>query len=672
MKIAFVVERFDPMLGGVEVYARSLARTLTMRGHTVHVYTSDPGPAEEGLTVKPVPRTMLKPLRHHHFTRRAAAMTPRNEYDVVHGFGRATNVDFVQLHGGVHRVWMDQQLAAAETQAARAVVRFKHAVGLGHRLKLQIEREQFADPDVQVMAISRMTATQAMSIYGVAPERMTVIHNGTDVDRFHPRHRERYRAAMRRRLGLQDETAVLFVGHSFERKGLRSALRTLPLLKDVSPGVRLLVVGGDSPGRYLREARELGVEKMIQFVGRSRVIEEFYAAADIFVFPSWYDPFGLVALEAMAAGLPVLLSTLSGASEIVTPGREGYVVAPDDVAGLARATRALLDPDVRAVAGLAARATAEKHSSQQHADEVVAYYERIAARAPELRRRSADRQTVLGAFPQRTHGSASVAGAAISAHHACLTGGPGEILKNAPHSRLTRVMVREWPRPLVVKEFRWRTVAYRLKDVLRPSQAVREWRNIHRLKALGVSVANPVAFVEHLSWFRPAASYLVTEALMEMRRIDSTAYLELRDGARRPGWTRLLTAFANYLSVLHSRGIGHDDMKPSNILAREVDGQWVFSLVDLASVRYTSETPYRRCVLNLAQINASLMLMVTRTDRRRFLAAYLSGRKGLPPLRQVWNDVLRVTQRRHCIWRKTRPHGGPATTASPAPDHRRM
>lgn len=656
MKIAFVVERFDPSLGGVEVYARGLARALVARGQDVHVFTSDPGPADSSLTIHPIRRTILKPCRHYTFAHRAACAVPRHEFDVVHGFGRTVNVDFAQLHGGVHRVWMDQQLAAAESPAQRTALLTRHKLGLNHMLNLGLEAEQFADPDIQIMAISQMTANQAMSIYGVAPDRVRVIYNGADIERFHPRCREQHRAEMRRRLGLRDELTLIFVGHNFVRKGLRNAIRALELLKDARPAVRLVVVGSDAPGRFAQEARSLGVGDKVHFAGRTREIEKYYAAADVFIFPTWYDPCALVTLEALASGLPVITSTFNGAGEVITPGREGYVVAPDDVAGLARSVRALLDADVRAAASRAARLAAEQHSTIHHVDEMMQYYESVVARKSAVKRPVATVPNVGAHRLGRIHGARDTAIAAIRAHNASLAGGAGQVVKDSPHSRLTIISVREYPRPLVVKEFRWRSLGHRMKDLLRPSQASREWRNGHRLPQLGIEVARPVAHVEPAALFRASSSYLITEALAGARRIDLTAYQALRDGNAPPRWKeQLLAQFAAYLSDLHERGIGHGDMKPSNILVRETDGRWEFFLIDLVNVRFTLPVSRAHSVLNLAQLNASMPLVITRTDRRRFLAAYLRGRKGLPPLRRVWEQVLRRTLKRHCIWQRDRP-----------------
>ena len=656
MKIAFVVERFDPVLGGVEVYARGLARALVARGQDVHVFTSDPGPAEPGITVHPVRRTIIKPCRHYAFAHRAARAVPRHEFDVVHGFGRTIDVDFAQLHGGVHRVWMDQQLAAAESTAQRAALLVRHTLGLNHKLNLRLEAEQFADPDIHVMAISRMTANQAMSVYGVTPDRVRVVYNGADIERFHPRCREQHRVEMRRRLGLRDEVVLIFVGHNFKRKGLRTAIRALGLLRDARPAVRLVVVGSDAPGRFAEEARELGVEDSVHFAGRTREIEKFYAAADVFVFPTWYDPCAMVTLEALASGLPVITSTFNGSGEVITPGREGYVVAPDDVAGLARSVRSLFDPDVRAAAGRAARLVAEQHSTIRHVDEVMAYYENVVARKSAAKRLGAPHPGAAAPRLGRIHGATDAARAAINAHHACLAGGAGQVVKDSPHSRLTIVSVPEHPRPLVVKEFRWRSLGHRMKDLLRQSQAKREWRNARRLPQLGIEGARPVALVDPAAWFRPASAYLITEALTGAQRIDLIAYQTLRDGNAPPRWKeQLIAQFAAYLSDLHERGIGHGDMKPSNILVRETDGRWEFYLIDLVNVRLAPRIGRAHSVLNLAQINASMPLVITRTDRRRFLAAYLQGRHGLPPLRCVWEQVLRRTLKRHCIWQRDRP-----------------
>ncbi len=157
---------------------------------------------------------------------------------------------------------------------------------------------------------------------GANPASISVVPNGVDVDRFHPVNRERYRAATRESLGLTEaNTAVLFVGNSWGRKGLATAIQAItgPEHEDV----RLVVVGEGEPSSFV-QGLPAGLAERIIFVGpKSADVERYYAASDIFMLPTHYEPFGLVILEALASGLPSIFSACAGASEWLEDGVDG-------------------------------------------------------------------------------------------------------------------------------------------------------------------------------------------------------------------------------------------------------------------------------------------------------------------------------------------------------------
>lgn len=143
--------------------------------------------------------------------------------------------------------------------------------------------------------------------------------NGVDVERFCPENRDLYRESTRLSLGLSDvHTAVLFVGNSWGRKGLRTAIHAIsgPDQKDV----RLVVVGDGDPTAFTTGLPE-ELKRRIIFVGpKSKDVERYYAASDIFMLPTLYEPFGLVILEALASGLPSIFSASAGAAEWLEDG----------------------------------------------------------------------------------------------------------------------------------------------------------------------------------------------------------------------------------------------------------------------------------------------------------------------------------------------------------------
>jgi UDP-glucose:(heptosyl)LPS alpha-1,3-glucosyltransferase len=206
-----------------------------------------------------------------------------------------------------------------------------------------------------------------------------LVYNGVDTQRFSPHHRAEHRRQIRARLGVaDDEVLFLFVGHDFARKGLATAIRALGHLHADRRPVRLVVVGGKPVGTYKRLADRCGVRSQVAFAGSVADPIPYYAAADAYVLPTFYDPCSLGVLEAAASGLPSITTSLNGASELLTDGVDGYLLAdPADDYGLAVPMQWLLDPVLRHRLGEAARQLALQHTLERNCDQIAAIYREI-------------------------------------------------------------------------------------------------------------------------------------------------------------------------------------------------------------------------------------------------------------------------------------------------------
>ena len=178
-----------------------------------------------------------------------------------------------------------------------------------------------------VVALTSREAELLVSTYGRVRAPITVIPNGVDTERFHPP-TDAERAAARAGLALPDGvTVAIFVGHEFERKGLSLAIEALT----GAPGSALLVVGGSA--EMIREATAVaerhGVADRVAFVGTHADPVPYFHAADVFVLPSAYEANALVVLEALACGLPVIVTRVGFAPDIVVDGSNGYLVDRD-------------------------------------------------------------------------------------------------------------------------------------------------------------------------------------------------------------------------------------------------------------------------------------------------------------------------------------------------------
>ena len=236
---------------------------------------------------------------------------------------------------------------------------------LYYNLIIRLEKFIYPDRKVRIAAISRRSAS-SMACFGRSD--IAVIHYGVDAKRFNPRNREQTGAERREALGIsRDALCLLLIGNGWKNKGLEVLLEALGAVD--SRNLRLLIVGKDDPRPYRQALERMGLEQCVSFLPPRPDVEFYYAAADIYVSPSLEDAFGLPPLEAMACGLPVIVSSRAGVSELVTDGVDGLVLAdPRDAGALAgMISRLRSDPAFRRTLGENAANTARRHTWEQNA-----------------------------------------------------------------------------------------------------------------------------------------------------------------------------------------------------------------------------------------------------------------------------------------------------------------
>lgn len=232
-----------------------------------------------------------------------------------------------------------------------------------------------------IIAVSEGVKRNLVETFQVTPEQIQVIHNGISIERADPGRL----ANLRARLGLSPEDRVLSVIARISRvKGHKSLIQALPKIREKFPAVKLLFVGAEDfrePGlkRDLqRQAAELKVQDLILFLGHQEDIAAFIGISEFVILPSLKEGFPIVALECQVMGKAVVASDVGGVSEVITPGLNGLIVEPGDVAGLAQAVTDILSHPERArQMGAAGKQVAKKFSLERMLKEHSEYYQSL-------------------------------------------------------------------------------------------------------------------------------------------------------------------------------------------------------------------------------------------------------------------------------------------------------
>lgn len=371
MDVALCYESVLPSRGGAETYIGDFARRLARDGHAVHLYACrwdaaslPPATHFHRLDVPTGPR-FLRPWR---FGAACEQALKNHAHDVTMGFDKTWGQDVLYPQGGLHAASAKHNLLKFahgwERALAAAGKWFDPAAWSFSRL----ERKQYLGPNRPLVVVnSLMVRRHFEEHYGIPPESVRVVRSAIDPMRFAADDRLKRRQAEREQWGAKaDETVALFVAMNYRLKGLAPLLNAVALVPRDKP-FRLAVVGNPKDGRYRRLALQLGIADRVAFLGHRGDPKDAYFAADFLVHPTFYDPCSLVALEALACGLPVVTSRYNGASELLTPPADGAVIDdPHDAAKLAAAMTAFTDHGYRAEASQAARQTGTRWTFEHH------------------------------------------------------------------------------------------------------------------------------------------------------------------------------------------------------------------------------------------------------------------------------------------------------------------
>jgi len=339
--------------GGMNVYVRELAKDMGQKGHFVDVYTRAHDP-EENKTVNLSHNSRLIHIKAgevaeidkgtiyphlHNFARnmREFVETRDLQYDLIHSHYWMSGCvgDLIQSWMSVPHITMFHTLG-----------HIKNLVKVGENepnFRLKAEKNLVKNCN-RIVASTDLEKRQLIDFYGASPETISVVPCGVNLDLFKPMNK----GFARQELQLNDdEHVILFVGRIVPLKGIENLLKAMKYLNNKK--IKLVVVGGDDYSRLEvkrleRLSYQLQVHKSVVFLNsmEQKILPYFYSASDVCVIPSYYESFGLVALESLACGTPVITTDVGCMKSVINEPKTGYVISDNTPHNLANKISYLL------------------------------------------------------------------------------------------------------------------------------------------------------------------------------------------------------------------------------------------------------------------------------------------------------------------------------------------
>lgn len=368
-RIAVVVPKYG-LPGGAEQFASALTeRVARSSPYEIHVFAhqwhSEP---DSPVRFHRLPEwSWPRFMRPWAFAISAERALRKKRFDLVHSHDRIFHADIFSLHCTPHRFWVRNVRAKTPSLFDRAMIGVERRMVSGN-------------PSATFLPVSSLSVDLFHREYPDAKGYWKIMPPGVDYARFSGPDRENCRREICARYGIDPGAFVaLFVGMNFEHKGLDTIMEAVAEAKRQRPSNKfhLLVVGKGNIAKYTAQADRLGLASSVTFTGAiTSGLEEYYRSSDCLMLLSAFDTFGMVVLEAMAAGLPVVISSAVGAKDIAENHANSHVLSSqDDRDSAAHALLTLVDPEAWKHFSRAASRTAQRHDWSEQAEKMLRIYE---------------------------------------------------------------------------------------------------------------------------------------------------------------------------------------------------------------------------------------------------------------------------------------------------------
>ncbi len=369
--------------GGMSVYIRELARELGEQGHHVDVYTRAHDPADPQI-VELGHQSRLIHLKagQEETIHKLAVYSYLPEFNCnLENFRKNNGLqyDLIFSHywlSGWAGKYLQQWWQVPHVVMFHTLGAVKNAIGIGEdssELRIVTEREAVNDCQ-RIIASTESEKNELIQRYGALPEKIGIVPCGVNMELFQPVDR----ATARQKLGITADNIVLFVGRIDPLKGADRLIKAIPYLNTYDD-LRLIIIGGDEYSqsevdKLHKLTGELDIEDRVTFQGmvKQAQLPYFYSAADVCVVPSYYESFGLVALESLACGTPVVATDVGDLKNIIRQGETGYVVTENTPQNLADSINSILTGPPRDMeTAFSVRASISGYSWESIADGVI-------------------------------------------------------------------------------------------------------------------------------------------------------------------------------------------------------------------------------------------------------------------------------------------------------------
>lgn len=374
MKIALIRNKYSSGSGGAEKVAERFVNHFIEHGHEITVF-AEKFTAEESAKLKwrKVPRSsgLSRTSAFHRQVQNILNKDNcRSEFDIVYTMCRTFPADIFRITEQLHCQW----LPIGYSRFAKLNPR--------HRAILKLEKKTINPANMRHIVVnSKLLKKQVVNCFDYPSEKVSRVANGIDTERYFPA-AEGEKEKMKQKLHLSDRFVCIFAAGNFRIKGLREAIRGIAGLDEESrKRVTLLVVGKDNPKPFLSLAEKFNVTSNLVFAGKQANMRDYYIASDLLLYPSHYETFGNVILEACACGVPALTTEMVGAAELIKENKNGFLIKSakkvDQISSILEAYMELPESEHKKFSREAIKAT-KNYTWEKHIADLEKIFRKVA------------------------------------------------------------------------------------------------------------------------------------------------------------------------------------------------------------------------------------------------------------------------------------------------------